>query len=270
MTDKSLPALIADVSATLARLEKRGTAPQAMGAFRFVRETDVIEALKPELDSRGIVLRPDVELLRLDTFERQGKDMPNTVATVSLALWAIRGAEEYLISRTVGQGADTQDKAVGKAVTSAKKQAFLIAFAIPTGDDPDAHAIPERSPRRTEQPGRGVSPSRDTGPVPAPVTYRRAELAKLLVDKGMDHVSAEQYADLIGIPKDERPMSDASMDRLIEAVRGHGTAEPLELPLGGAEPAAEPPKPGTDEYKALSVTERAYAKAHWTARGVPA
>ena len=224
MTDTSLPSLIADVSAQLARLEKKGKAPEAMGSFRFVRETDVMDALKPELDSRGIVLRPDVELLRIDTFARQGKDMPNTVATVSLALWAVRGAEEYLISRTVGQGADTQDKAVGKAVTSAKKQAILIAFAIPTGDDPDAHAIPERS-RRTEQ-----------------VQYRRKELAGLLIEKHMDLGAAEQYADLLGIPKDERPMSDASMDRLIEAVRGHGTDAPLELPMGAAESPAEAPK----------------------------
>jgi hypothetical protein len=206
-TDKTLPALIAEVSAQMARLEKKGTAPAAMGAFKFVRETDVIETLKPELDSRGIVLRPDVELLRLDTFERQGKDMPNTVATVSLALWAIRGAEEYLISRTVGQGADTQDKAVGKAVTSAKKQAFLIAFAIPTGDDPDAHALPERS-ARTQQSGAGRQSKPESGPVPAPAGPSLDQIkARLLTVASEHHLGAAALDLLIEdyVPKGSTP-----------------------------------------------------------------
>ena len=288
----NLPSLIAEVSAKLARIEKRGTAPSAMGGFSFVRETDVMDALKPELDGRGIVLRPDVELLRLDTFARSGKDMPNTVATISLALYAVRGAEEYLISRTVGQGADTQDKAVGKAVTAAKKQAILIAFAIPTGDDPDASAIPERS-SRNKQPEPGERTGREASrsaaaTTPVPAQYRRGELAQVLADRHLDLAAAQRYADAIGIPADERPMSNESIDRLIAAIirdsaRGEspglldevlaatgGTlidsdVSPASEPEAGvlAPAPAEPPKPGTDEYKALPTQEKAAARAHW-------
>lgn len=150
---------VAEVSAKLSRIEKRGTAPASMGSFRFVQVTDVMDALKPELDERGIILRPLVELLRLDLFPRQGKDTPSALAAVSMELWAVMGPDELLLARTVGHGADTQDKAMGKATTSALKQAILIAFAIPTGPDlaPDTEREnlddqQERRPRQARQP----------------------------------------------------------------------------------------------------------------------
>ena len=38
---------------------------------------------------------------------------------------------------SVGEGADSQDKASGKAMTYCYKYALLRTFAIPTGEDPD-------------------------------------------------------------------------------------------------------------------------------------
>lgn len=137
-TAQTLPGLLAEVSQGMARIEKRGTAPQAMGGFAFVQITDVMEALKPLLDERGILLRPDVEDVRVDLYPRQGKDGPGVLSTVKMAVYAVHGGEEALLARVVGQGADTQDKATGKAISAALKQAILVAFAIPTGDDPEA------------------------------------------------------------------------------------------------------------------------------------
>lgn len=135
---KTLPGLLAEVSAGMARIEKRGRAPQAMGGFPFVQITDVMEALKPLLDERGILLRPDVEDVRVDLYPREGKDSPGVLTTVKLAVYAVHDGEEALLGRVVGQGADTQDKATGKAISAGLKQAILVAFAIPTGDDPEA------------------------------------------------------------------------------------------------------------------------------------
>lgn len=148
---KTLGTLLGEVSAGLARIEKRGEAPQSMGGFKFVRETDVVEALKPLLDERGILIRPDVEDIRLDLYPRQGKDSPGVLATVKVAFYATRGAETQLLARTGGQGADTQDKAMGKAITAAKKQAFLIGFSIPTGDDPEATHLESGEQQQTQQ-----------------------------------------------------------------------------------------------------------------------
>lgn len=281
----SLPDLIAEVSKQLARIEKKGTAPQMMGGFAFVRETDVIDALKPELDSRGIVLRPDVELLRLDTFPRSGKDMPNTVATILLALYAVRGAEEYLISRTVGQGADTQDKAVGKAVTAAKKQAILIAFAIPTGDDPDGSAIPERARRNYSGQGAQAKPvlpaesSETPAPAPAPASQDGKPsdaVIRLRYAWARDHGWTDDALEAAAIEATAMtPMEMGSVDWQLfaAAVVKAGPAVQTQLPIepeasaavppasdesdGGAPPVADPvPKP-----KRPRTTEEAIADA---------
>jgi hypothetical protein len=69
---------------------------------------------------------------------------------------------------------------------------------------------------------------------PAPSQYRRAELAQLAHDKGLDEKALGVYAALVGIKEGERA-TDAQMDKLIEAVGGHGTDEPLELGLPSSE-----------------------------------
>ena len=132
----------------LGRIEKSGTAPQAMGGFRFVPETAVMNALQPLLVEEQIVLSPRATLLRMDDYETQrGAQMH--LATVALEMWARRGDEEMLWFTMLGQGADTQDKAIGKAITGAKKQGLLVANSVPTGDDPDAAHNEETTRRST-------------------------------------------------------------------------------------------------------------------------
>jgi len=149
-TDTTLPELVAEVSAALQRIDKRGTAPQSMGGFAFVRITDVMDKLKPELDSRGIVLRPLYRQVG-EPIVRERERGYSLLLTVELELWALRKGEELLLARTIGMGADTQDKASGKAQSSAMKEAILRAFAIPTGDDPEDHDQIETRPRQSQQ-----------------------------------------------------------------------------------------------------------------------
>lgn len=129
---------------------------------------------------------------------------------------------------------------------------------------------------RNKQPEqRGPAKAAPT-PNAAPASYRRADLAKLMVEHNLDNDAVLQVADRIGISQDERPMSDESMDRLIAAIEtpqpdslGSGSAtvqavasppgdEPARAPtlddvLEAAGPGAElvPPAPGSDAFKAL-------------------
>lgn len=148
-TDKqTLPEAIAEVSAKLQRIEKRGIAPASMGSFPFVRSVDVMDALKPELDERGIILRPLYRTVGEPLIRERDRGGYTMVLTVELELYALRDGEEMLLARTIGMGADTQDKASGKAQTSALKEAILKSFAIPTGDDPEAFEPHDSQPRR--------------------------------------------------------------------------------------------------------------------------
>lgn len=52
----------------------------------------------------------------------------------------IEKPEEFIEITTYGDGVDSQDKAVGKAMTYADKYALLKAYKIETGEDPDQNA----------------------------------------------------------------------------------------------------------------------------------
>lgn len=49
----------------------------------------------------------------------------------------VENPEEYIEIASAGDGADTQDKGSGKAMTYAFKYMWLRTFALPTGEDPD-------------------------------------------------------------------------------------------------------------------------------------
>lgn len=49
----------------------------------------------------------------------------------------VENPEEYIVIASCGDGADTQDKGSGKAMTYAFKYMWLRTFALPTGEDPD-------------------------------------------------------------------------------------------------------------------------------------
>jgi hypothetical protein len=105
------------------------------------------------------------------------------------------------------------------------------------------------------------------------VVDKRQVLAQIAHEKQLDHRALEDYATLVGIKPGTRA-TDAQLDALIAAVQGHGTQEPLELPL--AEPDEDeglpviPPQPGTDAYKALAANDKATARSYWAQREVTA
>lgn len=49
----------------------------------------------------------------------------------------VEAPEEFVEIASAGDGADSQDKGTGKAMTYAFKYMWLRAFALPTGEDPD-------------------------------------------------------------------------------------------------------------------------------------
>lgn len=63
--------------------------------------------------------------------------------------------EEYIEVVSCGDGADTQDKGSGKAMTYAYKYMWLRTFALPTGEDPDkisSAELDEKSKKAEELP----------------------------------------------------------------------------------------------------------------------
>jgi hypothetical protein len=97
--------------------------------YKAVSEEKVTSTVRESLIKNGIVIIP-VE----QSHHREG-----TLSTVDVSyrIQNIEDPEDFIIAKSSGTGADTQDKGVGKAMTYAYKYLLLRTFAIPTGEDPD-------------------------------------------------------------------------------------------------------------------------------------
>ena len=72
------------------------------------------------------------ELIRTEKTVNQRADVH-----VRYRIQNIDDINDFIEVESNGSGVDTQDKAIGKAMTYAYKYMLLRTFAIPTGEDPD-------------------------------------------------------------------------------------------------------------------------------------
>ena len=106
--------------------------------YKAISEEKVTTSVRKELVSVGIVIAPIeqtmnvTELMRTDKSVNQRADV-----NVKYRVQNIEDVNDYIIVSSSGSGVDTQDKAIGKAMTYAYKYMLLRTFAIPTGEDPD-------------------------------------------------------------------------------------------------------------------------------------
>ena len=115
-------------------------------AYTAVGEADVLAAVKPLEEKHGIYSYPysrkivEADLITTSS-EYQGKvtEKSNRYLRIETVYRFVNidNPEEYIDITTYGDGIDSQDKAVGKAMTYSDKYALLKAYKIITGDDPD-------------------------------------------------------------------------------------------------------------------------------------
>lgn len=120
---------IAAVMADVQYLAKDDSVEFKSTRYKAISEEKVTSIMRAALLKHGLVVFP-VEQHR----ERVGQI---TSVDVKYRLQNIDDPEDYVIVCSSGDGADTQDKGAGKAMTYAFKYMFLRTFAIPTGEDPD-------------------------------------------------------------------------------------------------------------------------------------
>lgn len=120
---------IAAVMADVQYLAKDDSVEFKTTKYKAISEEKVTSTLRKALLAHGLVVFP-VEQHR----ERVGQI---TSVDVKYRLQNIDDPDDYVIVCSSGDGADTQDKGAGKAMTYAFKYMFLRTFAIPTGEDPD-------------------------------------------------------------------------------------------------------------------------------------
>lgn len=97
--------------------------------YRALSEEKVTSIMRAEMTKYNIVVYPIEQ-----RWERIGQ-----ISHVDVKYKMVNGEDptDYIEIVSCGDGADTQDKGAGKAMTYAYKYMWLRTFALPTGEDPD-------------------------------------------------------------------------------------------------------------------------------------
>lgn len=97
--------------------------------YKALSEEKVTSIMRAEMTKYNIVVYPIEQ-----RWERIGQ-----ISHVDVKYKMVNGEDptDYIEIVSCGDGADTQDKGAGKAMTYAYKYMWLRTFALPTGEDPD-------------------------------------------------------------------------------------------------------------------------------------
>lgn len=97
--------------------------------YKALSEEKVTSIMRAQLLKHRIIIYPIEQ-----HYERTGQI---SHVDVTYKMVNVDDPDDFIIVVSCGDGADTQDKGAGKAMTYAYKYMWLRTFGIPTGEDPD-------------------------------------------------------------------------------------------------------------------------------------
>ncbi len=122
--------------------------------YRFVSHDSVTAKLRVAFIEHGIVATTHVE--------RHSQDGNRTEVDVRVEFINVDEPSDRVTINAFGYGIDPQDKGPGKAVSYAVKYAYLKAFALETGDDPERDSIDHKpAEKRDTRPNTPTQVNRD-------------------------------------------------------------------------------------------------------------
>jgi hypothetical protein len=150
-SEKCMPALAAKMAAAAKMIgfgvPKDGQNQQQR--YSFTSAAAVKMRAGPALAAQGIAVSSQAYVLESDYIETQrGGKMRRHLVKVILTF---TDGESCIVAEGLGEGSDSLDKAVMKAYTAAEKYAYIAAFSLAMGEDPewdDADTEPESEPQR--------------------------------------------------------------------------------------------------------------------------
>lgn len=134
----SLAAKLALITGEMAHVPKMGE--NKSQNYKFVRESDVAERASALLAAHHIYLHQTVVSNALMDLYKTSSGLQMRLSSVIMEFQFIDGdtGEVSPLASFPGQGADTGDKGLYKAMTGAEKYFLMKTFLVSTGDDPEA------------------------------------------------------------------------------------------------------------------------------------
>lgn len=120
--------------------------------YKALSEEKVTSIMRKELIGHGLMVYPISQ-----SANRVGNI---THVDVVYRMVNVDNPEEYIEIASCGDGADTQDKGSGKAMTYAFKYMWLRTFSLPTGEDPDKVSSAELD-AAAQKPGERTPDAKD-------------------------------------------------------------------------------------------------------------
>lgn len=146
-TTNHLAAKLAQVMLAIDRIPKDGF--NDFHGYSYALEASIVEAVRKELASRGVVIIPSI----ISTDLRPVGEKGAVLTTLTLQFTIIDSESgEQIVSQWLGSGEDKNDKGVYKAITGALKYFLLKTFMLPTWDDPEKDGHEKARKRTTFEP----------------------------------------------------------------------------------------------------------------------
>lgn len=109
--------------------------------YAYVTEADILEHVRQELAKNNIFVFSSV----------LSSTKEGNLTTVLMSYTLVDGdSGEQMTVQSAGQGSDTQDKGIYKAITGANKYFLLKNFMLPTGDDPENDGVSPGAPKASK------------------------------------------------------------------------------------------------------------------------
>lgn len=106
--------------------------------YDYATERDFVTTIKPLLEKHGVIVIP--EMAAPPVVQAAGKDGKSMLTTILMKFKLVNTDDptDFFTTLVGGQGMDSGDKGIYKAITGAKKYFIATTFMVPTGDDPEA------------------------------------------------------------------------------------------------------------------------------------
>lgn len=112
--------------------------------YKYLMEAQVAEQFKGLLEKHGVVFITSSRITGIDSPLASGMKQTLTNVDVEYEFVDVESGEK-VVGHAAGQGTDSGDKGVYKAITGAVKYIFMKNFLIPTGDDPENEKVPAKA-----------------------------------------------------------------------------------------------------------------------------
>ncbi len=134
---------IHEIYKAVQRLEKDDRVSFGQTKYKALSEAKVTSIMREQMNKQKLIVYP---------IEQSWTRIGNiTHVDVKYRMVNTENPEEFIEIMSCGDGADTQDKGSGKAMTYAFKYMWLRTFAIQTGEDPDIICNEELEAKQAEE-----------------------------------------------------------------------------------------------------------------------